>query len=482
VYETRPTHFAQCTTDLLVFPRKITLGFWRALSFPEDAPMNEAKFARLSFAGLFVCLVLATIQPALGQTVTEVHSTGLPTGSCSINTLYQNDNNGTLYTCLSGTWTSALNASSMNNTIWMDGVKYPWTAAGLRQAIADANGHGGLAGVVRIGSTANGILTNDLQQIELDGNTITVPSYTYIVGDGRDATGVDFIAPAGCSIPTTANPCAAFYFPPGTRESGIINLGIELDGGANGTCFYFEGNSTYATYNNIIQNVSCGNGFSTGTRYGMVLNPTPNGPNGANFIHDNIFQNIWFSGYNGNSIENPILSYGDYSNKFLNIQSDNPMNGGITFNGSFINDRLEFTVHKENSSNITALSLVSGTNGDIVDLYCDLSSAPGNACISDVGGGNHIVVSNMNATPLGTPNPNSLVENLTIDLTTTPFTRKVSVLLPMDTRLQTATFSTLGTPVNGAMILCSDCRTTDPCSEGGTGALAKGISDTWSCH
>jgi len=439
---------------------------------------SARRFLFCMLAGLFSVLNF----PAAAQYVTEEHLPGLPAGSCSINQLFQNDTNGTLYTCVNGTWTAAINASSMNNTVWMDGVKYPWTATGLRQAIADANGHAGLAGVVRIGSTANGILTNNLQQIELDGNTITVPSYTYIVGDGRDATGVDFIAPAGCSIPTTSNPCSAFYFPPGTRESGVINLGIELDAGANSTCFFFEGNSTYATFNNIIQNVSCGNGFNTGTRYGIVLSPSPTGINGANFIHDNIFQNIWFSGYNGSGIENPVLSNGDYSNKFLNIQSDNPVNGGIPFNGTFVNDRLELTVHKETSSNITALFLANGTNGDIVDLYCDLSSASGNACLNDAGGGNHIVVSNMNATPLGTPHPYSLVENLTIDLTTNPYTRKVSVLLPADTRLQTITFNNLGTPVNGAMILCADCRTTAPCSGGGTGALAKGISGSWSCH
>jgi len=442
--------------------------------------MNKRKFNARRHVCVLALLSVAAACPAFGQTVTEVHSAGLPAGSCAINTLNQNDSNGTLYTCLGGTWTFAINASSMNNTVWMDGAKYPWTAGGLRQAIADANGHAGLAGVVRIGSTANGIVTNNLQQIELDSNTITVPSYTYIVGDGRDATGIDFIAPAGCSIPTTSNPCSAFYFPPGTRESGIINLGIELDGGANGTCFYFEGNPTFSTYSNVIQNVSCGNGFTTGTRYGIVLTPTPTGNNGANFIHDNIFQNIWLSGYNGSGIENPVLSNGDYSNKFLNIQSDNPANGGIAFNGTFINDRLELTVHKQNSSSVTALYLASGTNGNIVDLYCDLNSAPGNACINDAGGGNHIVVSNMNATPLGTSHPYSLVENLTIDLTT--FTRKASVLLPADTRLQSTTFNDLGTPINGQMIVCVDCRTTAPCTGGGTGALAKGITGIWSCH
>jgi len=430
-------------------------------------------------------LSLVTREPAFGQQqfpVTEIHSPSLPTGSCVANMLNQNDSNGTLYGCLNGVWTAANNISFMNNTVWMDGVKYPWTAAGLRQAIIDANGHAGLAGVVRIGSTANGILTNTLQQIELDGNTITMPSYTYIVGDGRDASGIDYVAPAGCSIPTTANLCSAFYFPPGTRASAIMNLGIELDGGTNGTCFYFEGNSTFPTFNNIIQNVSCGNGFSTGTRYGMVLNPTPTGANGANYIHDNIFQNIWFSGYNGNAVENPILSYGDFSNKFLNIQSDNPGNGGIPFNGSFINDRLELTVHKENSSDINALFLASGTNGNIVDLYCDLSSTPGNTCINDAGGGNHIVVSNMNASILGTTNPNSLIENLTIDLTTNPWIRKTSVYLPLDTRVQSTTFSDLGTPVNGGMLVCTDCQSTNPCRGGGQGALAKGVNSVWSCH
>src|SRR5262249_56816928 len=100
--------------------------------------MKKRKLARRRLLCLFVFLNLSAVYSAFGQVVTEIHSPGLPTGSCAINTLNQNDSNGTLYTCLGGTWTSAINASSMTNTVWMDGVKYPWSAAGLRPAIADA--------------------------------------------------------------------------------------------------------------------------------------------------------------------------------------------------------------------------------------------------------------------------------------------------------------------------------------------------------
>lgn len=43
-------------------------------------------------------------------------------------------------------------------------------------------------------------------------------------------------------------------------------------------------------------------------------------------------------------------------------------------------------------------------------------------------------------------------------------------------------FASLGTPANGSQIYCSDCNIANPCSSGGTGAMAKRIAGAWVCN
>lgn len=42
-------------------------------------------------------------------------------------------------------------------------------------------------------------------------------------------------------------------------------------------------------------------------------------------------------------------------------------------------------------------------------------------------------------------------------------------------------FASLGAPVNGALIYCTDCTTASPCAGGGTGAMAKRLNGAWVC-
>lgn len=44
------------------------------------------------------------------------------------------------------------------------------------------------------------------------------------------------------------------------------------------------------------------------------------------------------------------------------------------------------------------------------------------------------------------------------------------------------TFANLGTPENGRMAYCSDCKIANPCAGGGTGALAKRLNGVWVCN
>jgi hypothetical protein len=49
-------------------------------------------------------------------------------------------------------------------------------------------------------------------------------------------------------------------------------------------------------------------------------------------------------------------------------------------------------------------------------------------------------------------------------------------------RLGAWTFSRLGAAPNGAIRFCADCTLANPCGPGGTGAIAKRLSDAWNCN
>jgi hypothetical protein len=48
--------------------------------------------------------------------------------------------------------------------------------------------------------------------------------------------------------------------------------------------------------------------------------------------------------------------------------------------------------------------------------------------------------------------------------------------------LGTITYSNLGSSANGTMWFCSDCQETNPCSGGGSGAIAKKLPSKWTCN
>jgi len=49
-------------------------------------------------------------------------------------------------------------------------------------------------------------------------------------------------------------------------------------------------------------------------------------------------------------------------------------------------------------------------------------------------------------------------------------------------RLEGVTFANLGTPSNGTLVFCSDCKASQPCSTGTTGALAFRRNSEWICY
>lgn len=43
-------------------------------------------------------------------------------------------------------------------------------------------------------------------------------------------------------------------------------------------------------------------------------------------------------------------------------------------------------------------------------------------------------------------------------------------------------FASLGTPANGTIIYCNDCNIANPCTDSGTGAMAKRLNGVWVCN
>jgi len=358
----------------------------------------------MKFFARVVWLLLAASWTCHAQTsgsVTYVQFPGVPTGTCTSNQLAVNQATGNLYTCLGTTWTSILsiiNTPFINNIVWIDGVKYPYTAGGLQQAIIDANGHGGLAGVVMIGSTANGI--NTLQQITLGYNTIEIPSFTYIVGAGRDATGFDYNG-SGC----------AFDFPAGTQSSGLFYLGIEQDSGNSNSGVCFEGNATYPNFDNQLVGVFTANnsgqfGYISGQK-GIVLTSTPPGPNGSTYIHNNIFRDVLIQG-----ISQPVVVNADFQDRW-DVKIQGVGASQTAFAGCPISDIIDLSVEDWTAVNPNTIGFgdtaYEGCTNNQVRAVVNLTGT-GATMLNDAANGNMITISDSNASGLGTPSPTSVTQ------------------------------------------------------------------------
>ena len=356
---------------------------------------NLLRMLALFGVGCCSCYAQAT------GNVTYVQFPGVPTGTCTANQLALDTATGNLYTCIGGAWISVvsnINASFINNVVWIDGVKYPYTSGGLQQAILDANGHGGLAGVVMIGSTANGV--SNLQQISLGTTTITIPSFTYIVGAGRDATGLDYNG-TGC----------AFDFPAGTRDSGLFYLGIEQDSGNANSGICFEGNPSNQTFNNQIVGVTTANnsgqfGYITGQK-GIVLTSTPPGPNGSTYIRNNIFRDVLIQG-----ISQPIVINADFQDRW-DVKLQGVGTSQTAFAGCPISDIIDLSVEDWGPVNANTVgfgdTLYSGCTNNQVRATINLVG-PGATMLNDAANGNMLTITDSNASGLGTPSPTSVTQ------------------------------------------------------------------------
>lgn len=328
-------------------------------------------------------------------------------GSCSWNDQKPN-NTGLTQEDAYGLLTAGFNTPLINNVVFLDGCtnvsapRYACTSTGLQKAMADADGHGGVAGVVVIPPTANCVASvppsltvcNALQAVNLGSTTIEVPTLMYIIGYGRNASEFDYTS-TGC----------AFDFAAGTRFSGLIGIGVEQDSGNASTGVCFEGTSALPTYGNTIKDVYIANnvgqfGYVT-SQTGIKLTPTPTGANGALYIHDNLFEDVYIGG-----IYTPVVSNGDQNNRWR-IQISGEGTSQVAFNGCFVSDIGTILEDDSQSGAAATNSTVAwgDTSSACTNNKFDITSnllGTGVTMLNDSGNGNDVTVTDSENGSAGT--------------------------------------------------------------------------------
>ena len=354
----------------------------------------------------------------------------------------------------------------INNVIYVDGCAnivnpiYNCHSGGVQQAIHDANGHAGVAGVVVIPPTVNCELVRCPQlAVQMNTTPITIPSFTYIVGYGKYASEFDY-AGTGC----------AFDFPAGTIFSGLVGIGVEQENQQNtGICM--EGTVASQTYDNVVADVYLANnvvqnGFVSGQK-GIVLTSTPQGGNGTALLRNNIFRDVLILGLN-----QPVVANASTQDRWdIKIQGVGPSQAAMNLCG--MSDIVDLSVEDYSSpqpNTVAFGSPLSSCTNNQVRVVANLLGS-GAKMINDLGNGDELHVSDTNASGIGTPSP-------------TAWTVYCGPLAPycMEILPQLSFASLPVSAPNGAVFLCSDCLSTSRCSGGGPGTLAKRINGVWVCH
>ncbi len=371
--------------------------------------------------------------------------------------------------------TAGIYSPLIENIVVVDGcvvgnpatAHYACNVAGVKQAILDANGHGGVAGVVFIPPTAmcSANVTygcGALQALQLGTTTLTVPSLTYILGAGRYASEFDYTG-TGC----------AFAFTGPVNLSGLIGIGLEQDAGNASSGICITGSSGNVASGLIFKDLYIGNNVAqynyVTNQTGIKITPTPSGANGSIFIHDNTFEDVRVDG-----LYNPISSTGDFQNRW-DVQINGVGASQTAFSGCFVSDSGSVRVNDgigvaAQASTVAFAGTASTCTNNQFTITANLAGS-GAKMLNDSGSGNILTVIDSNAIGIGTPSSTSLVNYCE------PVAPYCFELLP-----QVAFAGLPGSPVNGTTILCTNCTSANPCASGGSGALAKRIAGAWVCN
>jgi hypothetical protein len=128
-----------------------------------------------------------------------------------------------------------------------------------------------------------------------------------------------------------------------------------------------------------------------------------------------------------------------------------------------------------NSANPVAGTLFNGTPGQADFVFVDFGGA----------GSNRYIAFPAQTVHVAGWSPQFPASNSTMavigDSTQTGTLFATGLALTGPAQVGSTAFATLGTYANGNIIYCTNCQQTNPCSAGGTGAVATSINGAWSC-
>lgn len=189
-------------------------------------------------------------------------------------------------------------------------------------------------------------------------------------------------------------------------------------------------------------------------------------------------------GFNHNAITGNVMNKNRICGTVLeNLSLYNNFTGNVMTNNHQIGSAL--TTFWRGAYCLYSPSEVIGYNTFANNTAFDDQGSPTQTYVFDIDPGS---VANMTGNTLGSVNHNVTLSNLVVDYLQTVFSHQPQLgtfSYQGNMRSIGTTFSGLGTPSNGSLIYCSDCKPTssvsNTCANGGSGAYAARINGAWKC-
>jgi hypothetical protein len=268
--------------------------------------------------------------------------------------------------------------SASNNLATVDGVTYPYTAAGVQSAINAVYN-------VYAKTGSGGVVILPAASIWLASTTLTMASHVCVVGQSSDSSWLTY-GGAGSAI----------VFPVGTEESCLKHVTVGLGGnaGANAIGINVLGNYTAGLFTiyTKLEDVSLSASYARPGQIGINLadrsspQPAPAG-----------IQLSWFDTIKLTNFGQPIVTTGGegnfWNNTIINRFSTIPINDSYCGDNYWTGVRIGGA-----ATSASAIGFQEGGRMNHIQLTCDFGTTT-QLCINDLGGRDFWEISAL--TPLG---------------------------------------------------------------------------------
>jgi hypothetical protein len=274
--------------------------------------------------------------------------------------------------------------STTNNVVTINGVNYPYTAAGIQTAINASRSIATTTG-------SGGIVILPAATIYLQSTGLTIPSHICLIGGSSDSSWLDYTGSG-----------AAITFASGTTQACLKHITVDLDGaGANAIGVNLQGNygNNLTTSFTKIEDVrvTAGNGAN---QIGIDLddNSSPQ-PLAAGI------QFSWFDDILITNLGRPIVVSGQEGNFWKNIHITGF--SSVAVSDAFASDNFWQLRVTGPSASLSGIAFQEAGQMNHINVVCDFGEGA-RTCINDAGGANRWHVSAIS--PVGTVAPDSFFQ------------------------------------------------------------------------